>query len=205
MREQVRRGIEGLLGLPILRSLKSSLATYAQQRRTSAAAPTDSTVKKVEADIAAISESIVCRQARFNEAATVLPGLTTEVDELTQAIGGRGEGTTAMVGKLMQAEQRHRDEAQRAMDALLALIQEDVALAVAGPELRNYTRERLEAEAKRERWEAGRNEGAKNLDRFALELGRRVDALYPPLDEERRLAVVEAGKEAWDALMAPGP
>ena len=205
MGEQVRRGIEGLLGLPILRSLKSSLATYAQQRRTSAAAPTDSTVKKVEADIAAISESIVCQQARFNEAAAVLPGLTTEIDELTQTVGGRGEGTTAMVGKLMQAEQRHLDEAQRAMDALLALIQEDVALAVAGPQLRNCTRERLEAEAKRERWEAGRNEGAQNLDRFALDLGRRVDALDLPLDEERRLAVVEAGKEAWDALWHPAP
>ena len=203
--EQVRRGIEGLLGLPILRSLKSSLATYAQQRRTSAAAPTDSTVKKVEADIAAISESIVSQQARFDEAAAVLPGLTTEIDELTQTIGGRGEGTTAMVGKLMQAEQRHRDEVQRAMDALLALIQEDVALAVAGPELRNRTRERLEAEAKRERWEAGRNEGAQNLDRFALELGCRVEAIDPPLDEGRRLAVVEAAKEAWDALWHPAP
>ena len=205
MGEQVRRGIEGLLGLPILRNLKSSLATYAQQRRTSAAAPTDSTVKKVEAEIAAISESIVRQQARFNEAAEVLPGLTTEIDELTQAIGGRGEGTTAMVGKLMQAEQRHRDEAQRAMDALLALIQEDVALAIAGPELRNSTRERLEAEAKRERWEAGRNEGAQNLDRFALELGRRVNELDPPLDEDRRVAVVQAGKEAWDSLWHPAP
>ena len=205
MGEQVRRGIEGLLGLPILRSLKSSLATYAQQRRTAAAAPTDSTVKKVEAEIAAISEVIVREQTRFDEAAAVLPGLATEIDELTQAIGGRGEGTTAMVGKLMQAEQRHRDEAQRAMDALLALIQEDVALAVAGPDLRNCTRKRLEAEAKRERWEAGRNEGAQNLDRFALELGRRVDALEPPLDEDRRLAVVEAAKEAWDALWHPAP
>ncbi|MYG28479.1 MAG: AAA family ATPase [Boseongicola sp. SB0677_bin_26] len=205
MGEQVRRGIEGLLGLPILRNLKSSLATYAQQRRTSAAAPTDSTVKKVEADIAAISEAIVREQDRFNEAATVLPGLTSEIDELTQAIGGRGEGTTAMVGKLMQSEQRHRDEAQRAMDALLALIQEDVALAVAGPELRDRTRKRLEAEAKLERWEAGRNEGAQNLDRFALELGRRVSALDPPLDEDRRLAVVEAGKAAWDALWHPAP
>ena len=105
----------------------------------------------------------------------------------------------------MQAEHRHRDEAQCAMDALLALIQEDVALAVAGPELRNCTRERLEAEAKRERWEAGRNEGAQNLDRFALELGRRVDALDPPLDGSRCLAVVEAAKEAWDALWHPAP
>ena len=205
MGEQVRRGIEGLLGLPILRSLKHSLENYAQQRRTLAAAPTDSTVKKVQAEIATISESIVGEKGRLDEAVAVLPGLTAEVDDLTQALGGRGEGTTAMVGRLMQAEQRHRDEAQRAMDALLALIQEDVALAIAGSDLRGRTRERLEAEEKLERWESGRNEGVQNLDRFALELGRRVSALDPPLDEERRKAVVEAGKAAWDALWHPAP
>ncbi len=205
MGEQVRLGIEGLLGLPILRSLKSSLADYAQRQHTSVAAPTDSTVKKVEADIAAISEVIVRERGRFNEAETLLPGLAAEIDELTRTIGDRGQGTTAMVGKLIQTEQRHRDEAQRAMDALLELIQDDIALAVAGPELRNRTRERLEAEEKRERWEAGRNEGAQHLDRFALELKRRVSALDPPLDEHHRLAVVEAGKKAWDALWHPAP
>ncbi len=205
MGEQVRKGIEGLLGLPILRSLHSSLAMYAQRMRSSVVAPTDSTVKRVEADIAAILETISREQKRFDEAEATLPSLEAEIDDLTQIIGGRGEGTTAMVGRLMQAEQRHRDEAQRAMEALLALIQEDVALAVAGSELRNRTRERLESEAKRERWEAGRNEGFQHLDRFALELERRVSALDPPLDDSHRLAVVEAGKAAWDALWHPAP
>ncbi len=205
MGEQVRQGIEGLLGLPILRSLQSSLADYAQKRRTAAAAPTDSTVKRVEADIAAISEAIEAERRRQSEAATILPELASEIEDLTSALGVRGEGTTAMVGKLMQTEQRQRDEAQRAMDALLALIQQDVALAVAGPELRDRTRERLEAEAKRERWESGRNEGAQHLDRFALELDRRVAVLEPPLDDRHRLAVVEAGKAAWDALWHPAP
>ena len=205
MSEQVRRGIEGLLGLPILRSLKASLASYAQQRRTSAAAPSDSTVKTVEAEIAAIEEAISEQRERFEEAAAVLPSLVNEIDDLTQAIGGRGEGTTAMVGNLMQSEQRYRDEARRAMDALLALIQEDVALAIAGSDLRVQTCLRLEAEDKRERWEAGRNEGNQNLDRFALELGRRIDALEPALESERRQAVIEAAKDAWDALWHPPP
>ncbi len=205
MSKQVRSGIEGLLGLPILRHLNSSLATYAQKRRTSAAAPKDSTVKKVEADIAAILEVINREKKHLNQAEAALPGIEIEIDELTQTIGSRGEGTTAMVGNLMKAEQRHRDEAQRAVDALLALIREDVALAVSGRELRERTRKRLEAEAKLERWEAGRDEGAQNLDRFTLELGRRVSALEPPLDDDLRLAVVEAGKAAWDALWHPPP
>ena len=205
MSEQVRRGIEGLLGLPILRNLKESLAGYAQQRRISAAAPADSAVKKVEAEIAEIEEAIAEQRKRSEEAAAIMPGLANEIDELTRAIGGRGEGTTAMVGKLMQSEQHYRGEAKRAMDTLLDLIQGDLALALAGSDLRKQTCARLAAEDKRERWETGRNEGNQNLDRFALELGRRIDALKPALENARRKAVIEAAKGAWDALWHPPP
>ena len=205
MSEQVRRGIEGLLGLPILRSLKESLAGYAQQRRISAAAPADSAVKKVEAEIAGIEEAIAEQRKRSEEAAAIMPGLADEIDDLTRAIGGRGEGATAMVGKLMQDEQRYRDEAKRAMEALLDLIQGDLALALAGSDLRKQTCARLAAEDKRERWETGRNEGNQNLDRFALELGRRIDMLKPALESARRKAVIEAAKGAWDALWHPPP
>ncbi len=203
--EQVRHGIEGLLGFPILRNLKESLETYAQHRRTSVAVPADSTIKKLEAEITEIEEAITVQKDRLREAQTVLPGLEDKIDNLTQTIGGGGEGTIAMVRNFMEDEQRFNEEARRAMDALLTLVREDVALAVAGPELRNCTRERLKAEAIRERWEAGCNEGAQNLDRFTLELGRRVSMLDPPLDEDQRLAVVEAGEKAWDSLWHPAP
>ena len=205
MSEQVRRGIEGLLGLPILRNLKASLASYAQQRRTSAAAPSDSTVKTVEAEIAAIKEAISAQRKQFEEAEAVLPSLKKEIDDLTRAIEGRSEGDTAMVRTLIESERRYRDEAKRAMEALLDLIQGDVALALAGSDLRKQTCARLAAEDKRERWETGRNEGNQNLDRFALELGRRIDALKPALDSARRKAVIEAAKGAWDALWHPPP
>ena len=205
MSEQVRRGIEGLLGLPILRSLKESLAGYAQQRRISAAAPADSAVKKVEAEIAELEEAISEQRKRSEEAAAIMPNLTNEIDELTQAIGGRGEGDTAMVGKLIESEKRYRDKAKQAMDALQDLMQGDVALALVGSDLRKQACARLAAEDKRERWETVRNEGSQNLDRFALELGRRIDTLKPALDSERQKAVIEAAKGAWDALWHPPP
>ena len=205
MSEQVRSGIEGLLGLPILKSLKQSLDAYAQRKRSSVAAPADSTVKRVEEEIDTIKESLHIQSLLVEDAAAELPNITSEIDEITQELGGSGEGTTALVGKYMLMEQRHRDVAQRAIDALMQLIQEDVALAVAGAKLRNNTRVRLEAEAKRERWETGRNEGAQNLQRFTDELGNRVDALDPPLSENQRQAVVKAGEDAWYALWHPAP
>lgn len=205
MSGQVRSGIEGLLGLPILRSLKESLASYAQTRRTSAAAPSDSTVKKVEADIATAEEEIDEKKRILDEADATIPDLEYDVTELTQRLGGRGEGTMALVATLHQDETRFRDDAQKAISSLTELIAGDVALAVAGVDLRRSTIERLEAEAKRENWEAGRTEGNRKLDAFADDLANRVSKLAPPLDEHQRDGVVSAAKGAWAGLWHPAP
>ena len=167
---QVRRGIEGLLGLPILRSLKTSLERYAQNRRTSAAAPSDTKVNAVKAAIGELEARIEAKEAERDEADVRLPGLDADIDELTQRLGGRGEGTVALVKSLFEDESRHRDEAERAITDLTALISSDIALAIAGPSLRNATLDRLQSEAKREAWETGRNEGNRNLDRFTADL-----------------------------------
>ena len=205
MGTQVRRGIEGLLGLPVRRSLKGSLEGYAQSRRTSAAAPSDTTVNNVKAAIAKLEERIKSKDIERNEADTQLPGLDAEIDELTQRLGGRGEGTVALVASLLEDENRHRNEATRAINDLTALISGDIALAIAGPSLRNATLDRLQSEAKREAWETGRDEGNRNLDRFTADLSARIDSIEPPLHEKSRDAVVAAAKEAWAALWHPPP
>ena len=205
MGAQVRRGIEGLLGLPVLRSLKGSLEGYAQSRRTSAAAPSDTTVNAVRAAIGELEERIRSKDAEHNEADARIPGLDAEVDELTQRLGGRGEGTVALVASLLEDESRYRNEATRAINDLTTLISGDIALAIAGRSLRNTTLDRLQSEAKREAWEIGRNEGNRNLDRFTSDLSARIDSLEPPLDKKSRDAVVAAAKGAWAALWHPPP
>ena len=204
MGEQVRKGIEGLLGFPILKNLKDSLAAYAQNQRSSAAAPSDITVNKVKMEIDSILENKNLQENLFNKASKEIPTLEEEIDEITQNIGGR-EGTQALVGNLMQTEQRQRDEASRALDALMKIIQEDVALAIAGPKLRGRTLQRLKAEAKLERWEAGKSEGSLKIDRFNKEFVCRISQLNPPLDKERLTKIIKAGEDAWKALWHPAP
>ena len=205
MGEQVRRGIEGLLGLPILRNLKSSLERYAQNRRTSAAAPSDAKVNAVKAAIDELEARIEAKEAERDEADARLPGLDADIDELTQRLGGRGEGTVALVASLLEDENRYRGEAERSINDLTALIIGDIAFAIAGPSLRSATLDRLQSEAKREVWETGRDEGNRNLDRFTADLSARIDGLEPPLHENRRDEVIAAAKEAWAALWHPPP
>lgn len=205
MSEQVRIGIEGLLGLPVLRSLKELLARYAQGRRSSAATPSDSVVKAVEAEITALEEKQVEQRKRKDEAEALLPSLQQETEQIAQQLGGRGEGTMALVADLIKDEERFRAEAARASETLMKLLSEDVALGISGSALRVATRQQLEAEAKRERWETGRNEGNLNLERFAEDLNQRLSRLDLSLDDTERHKIVAVAKEAWEGLWYPPP
>lgn len=205
MSDQVRRGIEGLLGLPVLRALKESLRAYAQNRRAGAAAPSDNTVKQVQAEIAALEVQLDERRSIRDQADALLPALETESSSLAQQLGTRGEGTVAMVADLIQEEQRFRTEAARLTETLMRQLADNVSLGLAGSDLRKATISQLEAEAKREKWESGRNEGNANLDRFVADLGARLESLKPPVPEEQRPGVVGAARDAWEALWHPAP
>lgn len=205
MADQVRRGIEGLLGLPVLKSLKESLERYAQARRSSAASPSDTTVKTVEADIARLEADISMQRQRHDEAMALLPSLQSESEMLSQQLGGRGEGTMAMVADLIRDEERFRAEAQRTVDSLKDLLAGDVALALAGTELRDAALDRLRAEGNRERWETGRNEGNANLDRYKQDVNQRLRLIEPGLAEGQQAEVIIAVSDAWEALWYPPP
>lgn len=205
MSKQVRQGIEGLLGLPILRNLKDSLGSYAQNRRTSTAAPSDSTVKTVEAEIAQIEEEIAEKTREREKADEIVPKLESELEELTHRLSGHGEATVALVSELHVDEQNYRREAERAIADLNSLLSGDIALAISGPKLRQDTLQRLSAEQKRESWEAGRNEGNQNLARFEEDLSNRLISLKPTINDDTREAVLDADKAAWEALWYPPP
>ena len=145
------------------------------------------------------------KKAEHDEADADLSSLQPEIDELTQRLGGRGEGTVALVASLVQDEERHREEARRAIQDLTTLMAGDMALAIAGAPLRHETIGRLESEAKREAWENGRNEGNRNLDRFIADLSGRIEVLEPPLGSNSCEAVLHAARAAWDALWHPPP
>ncbi|MGE0117033.1 MAG: AAA family ATPase [Dongiaceae bacterium] len=205
MAGQVRLGIEGLLGLPVLKSLKESLHKYAQAQRAGAVSPSDKKVRQVELEIAGLDGEITEERRKQSDAVALLPGLEAESQELLQRLGGGGEGTMALVADLIREEERFRAEADRATEALMKLLGEDVALALAGPNLRSETVRRLTAEQTREGWEAGRDQGNANLDRYVADLSHRLESLKPPFDLAQREIVAGAARAAWDALWHPAP
>ena len=205
MAGQVRLGIEGLLGLPILKSLRESLLKYAQSQRSGTASPSDEKVKSVEAEISQLEAELAEESRKHDDAMALLPSLENEADEIVQRLGGSGEGTVAMVAALMREEDSFRNQAERDTESLMKLLAEDVALALGGPSLRNDTIQRLRTEETREGWEAGRNQGNANLDRYVADLAQRIAGLKPTIDAPQRDAIVAEVRTAWHALWHPAP
>jgi len=205
MSSQVRQGIEGLLGLPVLKSLRESLLKFAQSKRASAAAPSDEKVRVVQAEVASLEAQIFEENRKLSEANTLLPTLEAESEQLIQQLGSGGDGTMAMVGELHREEARARAEADRSTEVLMRLLAEDVALALAGPELRVAAVERLHAEQIREEWETGRNQGNANLERYVSDLASRLSAIRPPLEQKQSESIVGEVRAAWEALWYPPP
>jgi DNA sulfur modification protein DndD len=205
MAAQVRRGIEGLLGLPVLRSLQESLQKYAVNRRSLVAAPSDQRVKEVQAEISRLDAELADARKKISEIDTLLPQLVSERDQLAAALASFGGGSVALVAELMKDEERLRAAADRALESLMQLISGDTAIALSGSSLRDETIGRLRAETLREQWETGRAQGSVGLDRFLARLTDQISRIVPALSEGQISAVVFEARQAWEALWHPPP
>jgi DNA sulfur modification protein DndD len=205
MAGQVKRGIEGLLGLPTLKSLRESLIRYAASRRGEVAGPADATVKAAKAEIERLTAEIAEQRSKVERVGLLLPRLTAERDALSSELAAFGSGSMALVAELHRDEERLRSAAEAAIDKLMASLAGDVAMALAGADLRRAAVERLRAENLRRDWETGRSQGQANLDRFLADLGDRLTRVEPTIPLTERSAITEAARSAWDALWHPAP
>lgn len=212
MEAQVRKGIEGLLGLPVLRSLQDSLRRYADNRRSQVTTPSDVKVTDVQGAIARIQGELEQLKQRIDESEAVLPRLESDRDEIARELSRLGGGSQAMLQDLIQDEQRLRSTVEKQADELQKLLAGDLAIALAGEALRDETLARLESEEVREKWETGRTQGAQGLARFIDRLRTSLSAITPKLksDSPRALgrttpdrragAFHEAGRPGHHAL-----
>lgn len=205
MAGQVRRGIEGLLGLPALRSLQESLLKYADNRRAQVAAPSDEKVKTVRAEIAQLEAELADARKKISEIDALLPRLEQEREDLLSVLSSFGGGSVALVSELLKDEERLRTAADRALEQLMTLLAGDIAIALVGPDLRDATLSRLNSETLRDGWETGRAQGNAGLERFVGKLNDRLAEIQPPLTDQQRDAVVVGARVAWEALWYPPP
>lgn len=202
---QVRQGIEGLLGLPWLRRLAEDLRSYAADRRRKAPGGADQTISRIESELSDL-------QRAMDEARTDLATARPERSKLDQdraalmrELEAFGGASVADIGTLAEQKKAAEDSYVKARGELMRIAETDLALCLAGTRLRTATVERLKAEAVREEWEATRNRGSANLQRFLEALGAELAAAEPAVGKPAQQAALAATRKVWDAIWFPAP
>lgn len=205
MSAQVQNGIEGLLGIPVLRELAGDLRNYAKERRRETPSASNSTLAKLEQEREELNAKLAEAQAKLDELTPNLTNMGLERERITRELDSYGTGSQAQFQEQLSSLSRYNVEAERAQEQLHDLLAGDVALALAGRSLRDETEEQLRQEQVREGWEAGRAQGDKNLERFVELFADAVTAIKPSLKDVQVAGVREAIGTCWESLWHPPP
>ena len=202
MEDQVQRGIKGLLGLPVLEGLESSLKTYADKRRTEVGNSIGLEEAKEKVDH--IDNQCEHARSRLQEAESTLPSLVARRDDLTERVS-EGSRNQAELQETATNAQRYGAEAERNLSQLQELLGSDLALALCGEGLRAKTVDRLKLEARLADWEASRSQVDDSLDAFVTEFRVRLSNVIFPLPEGAESKLADLARQVWADLRSPPP
>ena len=205
MKEQVRLGIEGLLGIPELRLLYKNLKDYADLRLRNVANVTDENVKKAQENLVKLEDK---QNKNIRKCADITPKLKDAQDERNQI---QEEMVRLGGGAQTESKQQYKQLAEcesaikECNTQLQKLLSEDIAVALSGTKLRKQLKNRLESENIRADWLSGKQQGDSRIDSFLEAMDEQMDVIEPPISDSQQIKVIEIAREAWNKLWFPPP
>ncbi len=206
MKDQVKLGIEGLLGIPELRTLSKNLDDYANQRLRSVKNVTDENAKTAQNELDQLEEKRNANMKKHTE--EISPKLSVAKAEQNKIID---DFLALGVGAKTQSNQQYKQltQCQAAIEKdngkLKKLLSEDIALALSGAKLREQLKTRLESENIRAEWESAKQQGDSRIENFLDEMGRQMDGIKPSISDTQQASVLKIARDAWEKLWFPPP
>lgn len=205
MSAQVRAGIEGLLGIPVLKTLAKDLRSYAEVRRKDSPNVSDKTIEKLELERHQLTFEYEKKSERYAEIEPSLVALKEEREHLTRELASFGAGSQALLQEQFEQIKNYERSIEQGRGQLEELMMKDIALALSGLGLRESLKARLASESVRERWESGRKQGDSNLERFIGAVDSSMQGIDPSLSDGQRSGVLDSARAAWEKLWYPPP
>ena len=205
MSAQVRAGIEGLLGIPVLKKLANDLRTYAQIRRKGVSQVSDTTIERLETERDELQEKMTKCISELQQIEPNLDTLRKEREDLTRELSSFGAGSQALMQEQFERIKGLERIVEQGESKLEDLLVQDIALALSGAKLRKSVTERLTSESIRERWENGKSQGDKNLDRFLSAMEDSLRSIEPELSSSQQVSILAAAQDSWMNLWYPAP
>jgi DNA sulfur modification protein DndD len=204
--EQVRMGIEGMLGATVLRTLATDLQAYARDRRRNLRDfADDDALKEVRTALEALEAQRDTMEKELADLNEQVPVLAKHRDELSARLQSLQGGNVASVKELQRNKDAVESELARLRDQLSKLMTTELSLALAGRPLRLQVERRLAREKELASWEGGIQNSARQLTRFAAEFEQATPEFEPALTSTQAEVLRERVRSAWQRMWHPPP
>ena len=205
MSSQIKHGIWGLLGIPILKELVESLQRYARDRQKDFPKASNEAIKGLENELFDLNEDLLKKEGRIAEVGPSKEKLQQKYDSLFRELASYGPGSMASVEEQYEKIKNHEKGIEEGESKLENLLTTDLALALSGRDLRKKVKERLSAEGECERWKMAKKKGDEDLEKFLKSVSSGIKEIEPKLDKSQRDDVLKYARVAWEGLWFPPP
>lgn len=206
--DTVRLGIEGVLGVQLLRELQQHLRDYAKTRRGATEKIEDEAINRASREVEACEAQLIPLAQQLESAEAEAAPVHSRIDELTRTLRTMTGGGMQNVRELEEDKFRWQRQREKVSQRLTEVIRADLCFALVGKELRSSVRRQLTAEIKRSEWLTSKNHTKEKLSVLleAIEKPSEMPPAFSPgLTANQKEALSARLGAAWESLWHPLP
>ena len=206
MATQVKQGIEGLMGIPILRELIGDLASYANKKRGEVRTP------KSAENVKALSEEIEELKGEKNGFEREIEGFTDEIrsfkterERLQGELHSLGMSGSQRLAELYQMQSDLRTQLSSLQDNIQSQIVSDFALGLAGKDIIQKASEFLESDKILQDWTASKRQGDKGYKNFLDSVSVALESEEYGIPDQYHATIISLVENTWGTIWYPKP
>ncbi|MFS2034780.1 DNA sulfur modification protein DndD [Polaromonas sp. CT11-55] len=206
--EQVKQGLEGLLGVVLLRSLADRLKSFESMKRGDVVSVDEDRLHQLSEQLSAGEEQLQKLQKDADEAEQEKLQLRAEQQSLVERItsSGGGGGDIATVKELVEEREQNRNKLRESHRALEDILSGRLPFHLVPKKLTDELKNQLNAEVNWFAWDAEkRSLEPRKVEFQAAFNSQNEPRIDPALSTDQQVAIKKRLDAAWDTLFYPPP
>lgn len=206
--EQVKQGLEGLLGVVLLRSLADRLKSFESMKRSDVVSVDEGRLSQLSEQLETSEEQLKKLQDQADESERQKHHLRAEQQSLVERItsSGGGGGDIATVKELVEEREQNRNKLRESHRALEDILAGRLPFHLIPKQVTDEFRSQLDAEVKWFAWDAEKRSLEPRKIEFQTAFNSQTNPqIEPALSTEQHAAIKARLDAAWDTLFYPPP
>ena len=206
--EQVKQGLEGLLGVVLLRALADRLRAFENRKRGEVDNVDEDKLNQLARSLATDQEQLAELKKRVAESEAEQARLKGERQALLERItaAGGGGGDVATVKELVEDREQLNNKLKESRKKLEDMLTGELPFHLVSKEVLNAFREQVLGEMRWFAWDADkRSLQPRKLEFETAFLNAEKPVIQPPLEAEQVDAIRARIDTAWESLFYPPP